>query len=210
VRFVSHGRAAGANRRYERGRILEADRGSYLGRGVLRRVPEPKRGSGGGSRTRTYEGLASGFTVRPLCRSGHSPMSAKKSPADKNAPGWPRRIEARLMLPPDAACQLEISRRIRPPAAAPPGSAGPRHRSAPPIQATLSARALYGKGRFPTPVSTASRPCAPSAAGHRPSRRRDHRQDNSRRRRRRGRRFRDRRRPRRFRSGDNGRRRFPP
>ena len=29
---------------------------------------------GGGSRTRTYEGLASGFTVRPLCRSGHSPM----------------------------------------------------------------------------------------------------------------------------------------
>ena len=29
---------------------------------------------GGGGRTRTYEGLASGFTVRPLCRSGHSPM----------------------------------------------------------------------------------------------------------------------------------------
>ena len=28
---------------------------------------------GGGGRTRTYEGLASGFTVRPLCRSGHSP-----------------------------------------------------------------------------------------------------------------------------------------
>ena len=28
---------------------------------------------GGGSRTRTCEGLASGFTVRPLCRSGHSP-----------------------------------------------------------------------------------------------------------------------------------------
>jgi hypothetical protein len=30
---------------------------------------------GGGGRTRTYEGLASGFTVRPLCRSGHSPAS---------------------------------------------------------------------------------------------------------------------------------------
>src|SRR5258707_3419494 len=30
--------------------------------------------AGGGGRTRTYEGLASGFTVRPLCRSGHSPM----------------------------------------------------------------------------------------------------------------------------------------
>src|SRR6202044_1401012 len=29
---------------------------------------------GGGSRTRTYEGIASGFTVRPLCRSGHSPV----------------------------------------------------------------------------------------------------------------------------------------
>ena len=30
---------------------------------------------GGGSRTRTYEGIASGFTVRPLCRSGHSPSA---------------------------------------------------------------------------------------------------------------------------------------
>ncbi len=28
---------------------------------------------GGGGRTRTCEGIASGFTVRPLCRSGHSP-----------------------------------------------------------------------------------------------------------------------------------------
>ncbi len=26
---------------------------------------------------RTYEGLASGFTVRPLCRSGHSPNALK-------------------------------------------------------------------------------------------------------------------------------------
>ena len=32
--------------------------------------------SGGGGRTRTYEGVASGFTVRPLCRSGHSPFGA--------------------------------------------------------------------------------------------------------------------------------------
>src|ERR1044071_4397601 len=32
--------------------------------------------SGGGGRTRTYEGIASGFTVRPLCRSGHSPAAA--------------------------------------------------------------------------------------------------------------------------------------
>ena len=29
--------------------------------------------NGGGGRTRTCEGIASGFTVRPLCRSGHSP-----------------------------------------------------------------------------------------------------------------------------------------
>src|SRR5689334_1810684 len=35
----------------------------------------PCRLDGGGSRTRTYEGIASGFTVRPLCRSGHSPVS---------------------------------------------------------------------------------------------------------------------------------------
>jgi hypothetical protein len=32
-----------------------------------------KNRSGGRGRTRTYEGIASGFTVRPLCRSGHSP-----------------------------------------------------------------------------------------------------------------------------------------
>ena len=40
--------------------------------------PEPRReikGFGGGGRTRTYEGVASGFTVRPLCRSGHSSAS---------------------------------------------------------------------------------------------------------------------------------------
>ena len=32
---------------------------------------------GGGSRTRTYEGIARGFTVLPLCRSGHSPGSSE-------------------------------------------------------------------------------------------------------------------------------------
>ena len=32
-----------------------------------------KKSAGGGGRTRTCEGIASGFTVRPLCRSGHSP-----------------------------------------------------------------------------------------------------------------------------------------
>lgn len=34
-------------------------------------------GNGGRGRTRTYEGIASGFTVRPLCRSGHSPLARK-------------------------------------------------------------------------------------------------------------------------------------
>ncbi len=37
-------------------------------------------GSGGGSRTRTCEGIASGFTVRPLCRSGHSPALPQANP----------------------------------------------------------------------------------------------------------------------------------
>ncbi len=39
--------------------------------------PLQKNFRGGGGRTRTYEGLASGFTVRPLCRSGHSPRSRR-------------------------------------------------------------------------------------------------------------------------------------
>ena len=34
--------------------------------------------AGGGGRTRTYEGIASGFTVRPLCHSGHSPATVGK------------------------------------------------------------------------------------------------------------------------------------
>ena len=52
--------------------------------------------TGGGSRTRTYEGEASGFTVRPLCRSGHSPddqfsvfaqlVIADHRPAQKHRP----------------------------------------------------------------------------------------------------------------------------
>ena len=37
-------------------------------------------GNGGGGRTRTCEGIASGFTVRPLCRSGHSPIAGSNRP----------------------------------------------------------------------------------------------------------------------------------
>ncbi len=43
--------------------------------------------AGGGGRTRTYEGLASGFTVRPLCRSGHSPHPQGTSPRGRKRPG---------------------------------------------------------------------------------------------------------------------------
>src|SRR4029434_7295545 len=43
---------------------------------------------GGGGRTRTYEGSASGFTVRPLCRSGHSPVSMTSCSAKKRS-NWP-------------------------------------------------------------------------------------------------------------------------
>src|SRR5215471_2474804 len=42
---------------------------------------------GGRGRTRTYEGIASGFTVRPLCRSGHSPPK----PWQQSAPPWASR-----------------------------------------------------------------------------------------------------------------------
>ena len=39
-------------------------------------TPSFQPARGGGSRTRTCEGDASGFTVRPLCHSGHSPSRA--------------------------------------------------------------------------------------------------------------------------------------
>ncbi len=43
-------------------------------------ISPPARGAGGGGGwTRTNEGIASGFTVRPLCRSGHSPISGRKT-----------------------------------------------------------------------------------------------------------------------------------
>src|SRR6185437_5784460 len=63
--------------------------------------------AGGGCRTRTYEGLASGFTVRPLCRSGHSPVLEQMS-GGRNRPAF---AEAGLMLRRRPACQLETRRR---------------------------------------------------------------------------------------------------
>jgi len=39
------------------------------------RTSARQRQFGGRGRTRTYEGVAKGFTVLPLCRSGHSPKN---------------------------------------------------------------------------------------------------------------------------------------
>jgi hypothetical protein len=49
--------------------------------------------SGGGGRTRTYEDVVSGFTVRPLCRSGHSSIWQKALgflPGKSNKPRTPK------------------------------------------------------------------------------------------------------------------------
>ncbi len=56
-------------------------------------------GDGGGSRTRTYEGLASGFTVRPLCRSGHSPIVSQRDGGRDEA------ADAAAYAAPAAQCQ---------------------------------------------------------------------------------------------------------
>ena len=54
----------------------------FAGHGAAcRKYLQSQRLAGGGSRTRTYEGLASGFTVRPLCRSGHSPFVRRSAGA---------------------------------------------------------------------------------------------------------------------------------
>jgi hypothetical protein len=51
----------------------ERKRSPALTGGVSVNNEARNKADGGGGRTRTYEGIASGFTVRPLCRSGHSP-----------------------------------------------------------------------------------------------------------------------------------------
>src|SRR5690242_10102965 len=52
---------------------------------------------GGRGRTRTCEGIASGFTVRPLCRSGHSPPKP-----------WHRIDLERQSAPPRAVRDLRV------------------------------------------------------------------------------------------------------
>ena len=58
----------------DREREMAAPTGGMCGRfGLFTKIAQIQRLDGGGGRTRTYEGIASGFTVRPLCHSGHSP-----------------------------------------------------------------------------------------------------------------------------------------
>jgi hypothetical protein len=172
--------------------------------------------AGGGGRTRTYEGLASGFTVRPLCHSGHSPAPAKIKSRRRKRPGPAEAYRVRLMLPQGSACQLEYAvdrttqrigvwawalQRNRPRellSARVSGSACPCCDASQP--AGRSARATSElPNRSPALLSKARRPYGPSAAGHRPSPRRGRRPGSPPRHRRCDRRFRDRRRPRRFR-----------
>ena len=86
-----------------------------------------QRRRGGGGRTRTYEGLASGFTVRPLCRSGHSPFGARP---EAKTPRTSRGAIGPPYLSPAPPCQqLKAAARrgsatLRPIAGAPARSGG--------------------------------------------------------------------------------------
>ena len=185
-----------------------------------RRRRDLRRMAGGGGRTRTYEGLASGFTVRPLCHSGHSPMSAEIKSRGQKRPGLAEAgcgkayVASRLGL--STGNMTLIRRRVC-------GASmlrEPRQASAHPTERALFCGGLGDNRRLatlrsppeaqyaptseisnatPSPISTASRPCAPSAAGRRSSPRQDRRRDSPPHRPRSGHRFRDRRRPRRFR-----------
>ena len=63
-----------------------------------------RRVRGGGSRTRTYEGYASGFTVRPLCRSGHSPLRTRPEAWFRRLRPVARTVLAKSLLDGPAQC----------------------------------------------------------------------------------------------------------
>jgi 23S rRNA (guanosine2251-2'-O)-methyltransferase len=65
---------------------------------------------GGGGRTRTYEDVVSGFTVRPLCRSGHSSKQTMivLYHAGKILP-HPSPFQGRAYRKPSTLCQLKMS-----------------------------------------------------------------------------------------------------
>src|ERR1700688_1331206 len=88
---------------------------------------------------------ANGFTVRPLCRSGHSPVPRLET-ADENAPGDPRRYPGELSGAARTPVNWKMTRRLWRPTLAPahsgplvlrfrsrggksPRSAGPRPRN---------------------------------------------------------------------------------
>ena len=58
-------------------------------RGPFTRLRHPLADGGGGGWTRTNEAESSGFTVRPLCHSGHSPITSNNENRGLNpATGW--------------------------------------------------------------------------------------------------------------------------
>ena len=177
-----------------RGGDISCDNPGYVGAFSGRHKVRRNWGvAGGGGRTRTYEGLASGFTVRPLCRSGHSPASKRSSLADENAPGLAEADRGLCCLSAwPVNWKYAVDRRA--PALA-QGSSG----SAQPIGSGAPADRRNSERRAAGDLNTERHPYAPSVACHRPSRRRGRRQGSSPRRRRCDRRFRDRQRPRRFR-----------
>src|ERR1700688_2945853 len=62
---------------------------------------------------------ANGFTVRPLCRSGHSPVPRLET-ADENAPGDPRRYPGELSGAARTPVNWKMTRRLSRPTLAPP------------------------------------------------------------------------------------------
>ena len=185
-----------------------------------RRRRDLRRMAGGGGRTRTYEGLASGFTVRPLCHSGHSPVSAEIKSRGRKRPGLAEAGCGEAYV----ASRLGLSTGNMPLIGRRDGGASMLRRAAPRVRAPdrkgsflrwTGVNRLLATLRSPPDAQCAPtseirtrrrrrsvrrrRPCAPSAAGRRSSPRRDRRRGSPPRRPRCGRRFRGRRRPRRFR-----------
>jgi hypothetical protein len=176
--------------------------------GAFRRRPRVRQNwgvAGGGGRTRTYEGLASGFTVRPLCHSGHSPAAAKIKSRGRKRLGRAEADRVRLMLlrgqPVNWNMPLIKWRRQGTERTLSAEDTGGARRFCDASQPAGGRGAPTGEfpNRPPPSLSMAFRPCAPCIACRRPSPRRGRRRGSLPRRQRCDRRFRDKPRPRRFR-----------
>ena len=161
--------------------------------------------AGGGGRTRTYEGIASGFTVRPLCHSGHSPAAAKIKSRGRKRPGRAEADRGGLccLRARPVNWNMPLIKWRRQPTERTVSARG-RGRRTPVLRRLAadrrSARADRRAPEQPPPsISMAFRPCAPCIACHRPSPRRGRRRGSLPRRHRCDRRFRDKPRRRRFR-----------